>query len=79
LNKREDAKLEDFAKQRDDLMEQMLSTRRNAVFTDYLSSVRQKLDAAGSIVIYKDVLAKIDGPGKGLPGGMPGEDDSDTN
>jgi peptidyl-prolyl cis-trans isomerase D len=75
LNKREDAKLDDFAKQRDDLMEQMLSQRRNAIFSDYLAATKQKMDAAGQIVIYKDVLAKIDGPSKGgLPGGP---DDSD--
>jgi len=78
LNKREDAKLDDFAKQRDDLMEQMLSQKRNGVFSDYLTATKQKMDAAGSIVIYKDVLAKIDGPSKpGLPG-LPGGDDSEN-
>ncbi|MEP7076911.1 MAG: peptidylprolyl isomerase, partial [Acidobacteriota bacterium] len=76
LNKREDAKLDDFAKQRDDLMEQMLSQRRNAVFSDYLSSTKQKMDTAGQIVIYKDVLDKIDGPKGGLPGGAPSGDDN---
>ncbi|MGH9820920.1 MAG: peptidylprolyl isomerase, partial [Pyrinomonadaceae bacterium] len=72
VNKRDDANLADFAKQHDDLVDQMLSEKRNTVFSDYLSSTRQKMDAAGQIVIYKDVLAKIDGPAAGLPGG---EDD----
>jgi peptidyl-prolyl cis-trans isomerase D len=75
LTKREDAKLDDFAKQRDDLMEQMLSTKRSALFSDYLASTKQKMDAAGQIVIYKDVIAKIDSPAAGLPGGLPGSDD----
>jgi peptidyl-prolyl cis-trans isomerase D len=75
VNKRQDADVAEFAKQHDDLVEQMLSQKRNTVFSDYLSSVRQKLDSAGSIVIYKDVLAKIDGPAAGLPGS---EDDTDN-
>jgi peptidyl-prolyl cis-trans isomerase D len=76
VNKREDANVEEFAKQRDDLLEQMVSEKRNTVFSDYLSSTRQKMDSAGSIIIYKDVLAKIDGPKAGLPGG--GDTDSDN-
>lgn len=74
VNEREDANIADFAKQRDDLIEQMESQKRNTVFSDYLSAARQKLDAAGQIIIYKDVLAKIDGPAAGVPGS-----DDDTN
>src|SRR5262249_30437159 len=44
VTSRQDADMADFAKQRDDLVEQMLSQRRNAVFMDYLASVRQKMD-----------------------------------
>ena len=72
VNKRDDANLADFAKQHDDLVDQMLSEKRNTVFSDYLASTRQKMDAAGRIVIYKEALAKIDGPNSTLPGG---EDD----
>jgi parvulin-like peptidyl-prolyl isomerase len=62
VTKREDAKMEDFAKQRDDLIEQMLSQKRGVVFSDYLAATRQKLEDAGQIKIYKDALAKVDGP-----------------
>jgi peptidyl-prolyl cis-trans isomerase D len=62
VTKREDAKMEDFAKQRDDLIEQALSQKRGVVFSDYLAATRQKLESAGQIKIYKDALAKVDGP-----------------
>jgi PPIC-type PPIASE domain. len=72
VTKRDDAKMEDFAKQRDDLIEQALSQKRGVVFSDYLAATRQKLEAAGQIKIYKDAIAKIDGPE--LPvGEEPGE------
>ena len=64
---REDANTADFAKQRSGLMEQMLSKKRAAVFSDYLAATKQKMEAAGSIKIYKDALAKIDEPVPGLP------------
>jgi peptidyl-prolyl cis-trans isomerase D len=60
VTKREDAKMEDFAKQRDDLIEQMLSQKRSQVFSDYLAAVRQRMEAAGQIKIYKDAVAKLD-------------------
>jgi hypothetical protein len=52
--------MEDFAKQRDDLIEQMLSQKRSQVFSDYLAAVRQRMEAAGQIKIYKDAVAKLD-------------------
>lgn len=60
VSKREDAKQEDFAKQRDSLMQDMLRQKRGEVFQDYLASTRQKMEADGSIVIYQDVIAKLD-------------------
>jgi peptidyl-prolyl cis-trans isomerase D len=60
MTKREDANMADFAKQRDTLMEQMLSTKRNEVYQEYLASTRQKMEAAGKIKIYNDVIAKLD-------------------
>jgi peptidyl-prolyl cis-trans isomerase D len=62
VTKREDAKMEDFAKQRDDLMEQMLSQKRGVVFSDYLSAARRRMEANGDIKIYPDAVAKVDGP-----------------
>ncbi len=60
VNKREDANMAEYAKQRDSLMEQMLSQRRGELFSDYLAAVRQKMEAAGAIKIFKDVIAKLD-------------------
>jgi len=60
LNKREDANMDEFAKQRDTLMEQMVNQKRGQFFSDYLASVRQRMEAAGAIKIYNDVIAKLD-------------------
>jgi parvulin-like peptidyl-prolyl isomerase len=69
VTKREEAKTEEFATQRSSLIEQMLSKKRAAVFSDYLAAVKQKMETNGDIKIYKDALAKIDEPIPGLPGG----------
>lgn len=60
VNKREDAKQEDFAKQRDSLMQSMLMQKRGEIFQDYLASTRQKMETAGDIKIYQDAIAKLD-------------------
>lgn len=60
VTKREDANMAEFAKQRDTLMEQMLSKERGEVYSDYVASTRQKMEAAGKIKIYSDVIAKMD-------------------
>ena len=78
LTKREDANTDDFAKQRSGLLEQMLSKKRNAVFSDYLMATKQKMEAGGYIKIYKEALDKIDAPvpgavPAGLPAGFPGQ------
>lgn len=69
VNKREEANMEDFAKRRGDLMEQMLSQKRGEVFSDYLSATRQKMETAGSIKIYNDAVAKLDEPTLPFGGG----------
>ena len=69
VTKREDANTADFAKQRSGLMEQMLSKKRSAVFSDYLAAAKQKFEANGWIKIYKDALDKVDEPTTDLPGG----------
>ncbi len=63
----------DFAKQRDSLVEQMLSKKRAGVFSDYLAATKKRLEDGGYIKIYKDALAKVDAPTTGLP-----TDDSDN-
>jgi peptidyl-prolyl cis-trans isomerase D len=66
VTKREEANMDDFAKQRDTLMEQMLSRKRGEVYQDYLGSTRIRLEQAGEIKIYKDAMAKLDEPAPGL-------------
>jgi peptidyl-prolyl cis-trans isomerase D len=65
VTKREEANMDDFAKQRDSLMEQMLMQKRGEVFQDYLASTRLRFENDGSIKIYKDVVAKVDDQDKG--------------
>lgn len=62
VKNREDANMEDFAKQRDQLVEQMLRQKRNTVFSDYLSAIRQRYESEGKIVYYPDAIAKVDTP-----------------
>ncbi|CAN5352154.1 peptidylprolyl isomerase [soil metagenome] len=68
VNKREDADTAEFAKQRSGILEGMISKKRTALFSDYLTDVKQKMETAGSIKIYKDALAKVDEPIPGLAG-----------
>lgn len=68
VTKREEANMTDFAKQRSSLMEQMLATKRSVLFSGFLAATKQQLVKDGQIVIYKDVIAKIDAPEPGLPG-----------
>lgn len=60
VENRTEANMEDFAKQRSSLMEQMLARKRGEVFSDYLASVRQRLESSGQIKIYKDAIAPLD-------------------
>lgn len=61
VTRRDDANMDDFAKQRSNLLEQTIGRKRNEVFGDYLSSVRQKYETNGDIKIYNDAIAKLDG------------------
>jgi peptidyl-prolyl cis-trans isomerase D len=56
VNKKTDADLTEYAKQRDNLMQQALTSRKGQVFEDYLTSVMTRMKQAGKITIYKDVL-----------------------
>ncbi|CAA9409091.1 MAG: hypothetical protein AVDCRST_MAG74-2159 [uncultured Pyrinomonadaceae bacterium] len=60
VNSREEAKMEEFAKERDRLVEQKLTEKRGQIFTDYLGAVRREMETKGDIKIYQDVLAKLD-------------------
>src|SRR6266567_474700 len=59
VNKRSDADLAEFAKQRDSLVESALSERKNQVFSDYLTAVQRRMEQNGKIKIYRDVLAAL--------------------
>ncbi|HEX8286499.1 MAG TPA: peptidyl-prolyl cis-trans isomerase [Pyrinomonadaceae bacterium] len=60
VTKREEANMDAFATERDSLMQTMLQQKRGEVFSDYVASVRQRMEAAGDIKIYDQVLAKFD-------------------
>jgi peptidyl-prolyl cis-trans isomerase D len=57
VNKRTEADLVEFAKQRDSLMQSALTERKNQVFEDYLTAVQNRMKQDGKIRIYKEVLA----------------------
>lgn len=59
VNKRTDADLTEYAKQRDSLMQTALTERKNQLFEDYLTAVKTRMEQAGKIKVYKDVLATI--------------------
>ena len=70
VTKREDADNTEFAKQRSSLLQSMLSQKQNAVFGDYMTAARQKLEDGGRITVYQDVIDKVDaseGPEPGQP------------
>lgn len=58
--KRTDASMEEFAKQRDQLVETALQTKKGQLFGDYLSDLRRKMDKEGRIKIYQEAIAKLD-------------------
>ena len=60
VTKREDANMDNFAKERDTLLEQKLAEKRGRVFYEYLTNLRQKMEQDGDIVIYKEQLARLD-------------------
>lgn len=60
VNKREDANMDEFAKQRDTLIESMLQQKRGQLFSDYLAAVRQRMESGGEIKIYDSVIERIE-------------------
>jgi len=61
---REEASNEEFAKQRDDLVQAKSTEKRGQVFSDYLAAKRADLEGKGGIKIYKDALDKVDAKDK---------------
>jgi peptidyl-prolyl cis-trans isomerase D len=60
VNSREEAKMEEFAKERDQLIEGKVAEKRGQVFGDYLSFLRRTMETKGDIKIYQDAVAKLD-------------------
>jgi peptidyl-prolyl cis-trans isomerase D len=58
--KRKEADLAEFAKQRDQLKQDMLKNRQDQMFDDYIASVTDRLRREGKIKIYKDVLDSLE-------------------
>jgi peptidyl-prolyl cis-trans isomerase D len=58
-NKRTEADLAEFAKQREKLTETALSERRSMVFGDYIAAVQARMQRDGKIKIYDDVLKQM--------------------
>jgi peptidyl-prolyl cis-trans isomerase D len=62
VTKRKDADLAEFNKQRDSLVQSALSTRRTDVFEDYVNQLKSRLERAGKIKVYDEVLARVEEP-----------------
>jgi parvulin-like peptidyl-prolyl isomerase len=60
VNEREEADIDDFAKEREQMVQQLLTQKQNRIFSDYLGAVRQEMETKGKIKIFKDAIAKID-------------------
>lgn len=64
VTNRTEANMDEFAKERDQIWQGMVSGKRGQVFSDYVSEIRQKMEAAGQIKVYKEVIDKIDAADK---------------
>ena len=60
VNNREEANMDEFAKQRSTLMEQLAGRKKGEIFSDYLASTRRKMEEAKEIVIYDAAVKKLD-------------------
>jgi len=61
VTKREEANMEEFSKQRDQLLQSSLQQKRGQVFSDFLADIRRRMEANQQIKIYKEALNKVDG------------------
>lgn len=60
VTSKDEGKMEEFTKQRDQLMQSSMFQKRGQVFEDYLADAKRKMEAAGQIKIYKEVVEKLD-------------------
>ena len=59
ITKRTDPDSAKYATERDKLMQQALTERRNQIFDDYVNAIQARMQREGQIKIYEDVLARI--------------------
>ena len=59
VNSREEASMDDFTKQRDQLIQAKLYEKRGQIFQDFMTAKKQEMEANGKIKIYDEALAKI--------------------
>ncbi len=64
VTSRTEANMDGFAKERDQILQGMLGTKRSQVFSDYVAAARQRMEAAGQIKVYKEVIEKLDAADK---------------
>lgn len=57
---RHEADLAEFAKQREQLTQSMLSSKQNQVYEDYISAVQQRMKQDGKIKVYTKVLTSLE-------------------
>ena len=57
---RHEADLAEFAKQREQLTQTMLTAKQNQVYEDYISAVQQRMKQEGKIKVYPEVLASLE-------------------
>lgn len=59
LNKRTEADMKEFDKQKESLAESELNSRQSQVFEDYISAIEDKMKADGKISIKQEVLDQV--------------------
>ena len=57
---RHEADLAEFAKQREQLTQSMLSSKQSQVYEDYISAVQQRMKQEGKIKVYTEVLTILE-------------------
>ena len=73
VNKKTEADLTEYAKQRDSLMQSALSERKSQIFEDYLNTIVTRMKQDGSVKVYKEVLDNVrEEEPEALPARRPG-------
>lgn len=60
VTERHEADLAEFAKQREQLTQTMLTGKQSQLFEDYISAVQQRMKQEGKIKVYKEVIADLE-------------------